>query len=74
MSSRSRDRNRVRQGVDKPSAPEYPRVGRRKDEDEDTFPWTILPSCRLCWVRFEHGLAVASCDCIAAMIEESNGA
>ncbi len=56
--------------VDDSHKRDYPRVGRRKDEDddaspEDVFPpWKVLASCQLCWVRFESGELTAACPCL----------
>ncbi len=57
-------------GLDKSHSREYPRVGRRKDEDDDNVvlddfpPWNVLDSCQLCWVRFEKGVLVCACECL----------
>ncbi len=68
MSSHSmRERNRNR--IDSPQSFEYPRVGRRKDEDEDIELWEILPTCRLCWVHFTHGKPDCACECLSKLLQ-----
>ncbi len=75
MSSHFARRPRVKMSemtVDDSHKRDYPRVGRRKDEDEvdtglmeESFPpWNVLDSCQLCWVRFEQGDLVAACECL----------
>ncbi len=59
-----RSRPRDTRSVANRPGKEQARAGRRKDEDEDTVPWTVLPSCKLCWVHFHNGVADASCECL----------